>query len=275
LPEKEPPPTPPWCRECDPVSRTILIVPKGAEPDDARPARCPRCNPNYSTPLTERFDQARALGQWWIQHADEREPAPWCGRCDQRTRMVASSTLAGAMTRCPCHPRYGQPTETDQRTVSRFVTDDDLAAPRPPWCTYCSDPERRQVDRGDGSPLIRCPACHPLAGRPTKGDARPVTDPEGDAAFGPAATARPPWCTRCSDPERRQVDRGDGRPMRCPTCHPLAAEPLPSTMPEAATAAPAPVIAAAAAHIRVRMRRHRDDGWSPEVATEGRPKADA
>ena len=33
---------------------------------------------------------------------------------------------------------------------------------------------------------------------------------------------RPPWCGRCSDARRRQVDMG-GKPARCPRCHPLAA----------------------------------------------------
>jgi hypothetical protein len=37
----------------------------------------------------------------------------------------------------------------------------------------------------------------------------------------PPAGSRPPWCGQCSDEIRRQIDV-DGKPARCPACHPLA-----------------------------------------------------
>jgi len=243
---------------------------------DERPSRCPRCHPRYCEPLTTRYDQARALGRWWLQdqEAEGRDSAPWCGRCDQRTRMVVSAGHADAPMRCPtCHPLHGQAADTGSRPVSGFEDDELAAPPPPPWCTYCSDPVRRQVDRGDGSPLMRCPTCHPLAGQRTDRDVRHVYDDEGVPVL---PTPRQPWCTRCSDADARQVPGADGRLTRCPACHPLAGAPLTQhPVPELATAAPAPVVTAAAAHIRARMGRTRYDGWTPDVATEGRPKGDA
>jgi hypothetical protein len=43
-------------------------------------------------------------------------------------------------------------------------------------------------------------------------------------ASSSAVDPRPPWCGQCSDERRRQVDV-DGKPARCPACHPLAPEP--------------------------------------------------
>lgn len=31
----------------------------------------------------------------------------------------------------------------------------------------------------------------------------------------------PEWCGGCESPDRRFVETADGRPMRCPTCHPI------------------------------------------------------
>jgi hypothetical protein len=37
------------------------------------------------------------------------------------------------------------------------------------------------------------------------------------------AASRPPWCGKCSDEIRRQIDM-EGKPARCPACHPLTKE---------------------------------------------------
>jgi hypothetical protein len=37
------------------------------------------------------------------------------------------------------------------------------------------------------------------------------------------AASRPPWCGQCSDEIRRQIEV-DGKPARCPACHPLTKE---------------------------------------------------
>jgi hypothetical protein len=75
---------------------------------------------------------------------------------------------------------------------------------RPAMLAVAADPESRQPGRlsHDG------PWWNQSASGPAPAS-RPALDP------------RPPWCGRCSDELRRQVDAG-GKVARCPVCHPLA-----------------------------------------------------
>lgn len=53
-----------------------------------------------------------------------------------------------------------------------------------------------------------------------------LTAPGAPAAASEASRggkARPEWCGECSDPVKRQRENAEGRPYRCPDCHPLAA----------------------------------------------------
>lgn len=55
--------------------------------------------------------------------------------------------------------------------------------------------------------------------RPERGRASARASPPGP----PARALRPPWCEKC-DEATRMREGDDGRPFRCPDCHPLVAE---------------------------------------------------
>lgn len=146
--------------------------------------------------------------------AEERAPwPPWCGRCDERTRLLLLSGDDPRPARCRCHPLYSEP----------LFQPWDLPQQVGSWCGVCDERTRLVDPTGTGQTLVRC-SCHPLYGRPTDTDVRPVPapDPDGQSARRPDA---PAWCGLC-DPRTRLTDpTGDGlAPARC-SCHPLHGQP--------------------------------------------------
>ena len=96
------------------------------------------------------------------RHAAPRPPTrakpPWCGECDERTRIV---TVLGAtpaddrIARCiRCHPLSAErPGRDDEPARSAWLK---------PWCGQCDDPHTRwaEVEQPDGTvKLARCPDC--------------------------------------------------------------------------------------------------------------------
>lgn len=213
------------------------------------PARC-RCSPKYGKPLLDLWYGPRQVEGWPI--------TAWCGMCDERTRL--SDTAAGAVARCRCHPLYGQPLDTDVRPVPTLVVDGDEAPKpaRPNWCGTCDQATRQRQD--ESGRMARC-CCHPLHGKVTDPDVRPVpvreTDGDGDEIPNPN---RPNWCGTC-DQATRLLATTAGHMMRC-RCHPLHTEPTAEPRPERVTGASARRVAATATGIRATLRDVRGSGWT-------------
>lgn len=126
-------------------------------------------------------------------------------------------------------PEEGEAETSDQETKIRTLVAD-VAGHRPAWST-------RRIDRAirtclaDGRAWDAIARAAPLvaADPTTEAPGRLVHDgpwwhapPPADDAPGRPET--PPWCGRCESPEWRfnEADDDQGRPYRCPDCHPAA-----------------------------------------------------
>ena len=81
------------------------------------------------------------------------------------------------------------------------------------------------MSKFEGDPAVRWPAVYALASVGSNGAAlieqarRELADLDADDGIWAPPAARPPWCGGCDERTRWREDE-EGRPYKCPKCHP-------------------------------------------------------